>query len=623
MIREVSIDNKQIDVEDDNVQGYIFESPIFKDITKILANRTTVFNIPKTQRNLNIFGLCDNPDVYTEFPYRKHTIKEERDGMLFIKGNCSLVQSTDENLQLSVSWGNSINLLKFRDLKLRDLQSTETILWNEDSTFLLSSDPGQKGFIVVDFGKGISIENVQPSVTIDYILKLIESDTGVHFIYPDRFINVFTKTWIPLIESNPDINTWRDKYSAELLVSGFSSNVGGEKSYFKFSLISGNPALIEQSSGSGSDPFTWIQGKEGAIVELFGTFYLKMPAGLENPELYKVRIFNSEYFDEYFDVYASAGNYVSEIKLDISFTANDNNLLPVNARLVKDGNYTSLDGCEIVGIVNNLSLRVRYEEVQFGDIYPIVPNLPDMTVPEFLKSIMQLYGIFTYYNYKLDDSTIEFFSIDDIYAKKSEAYNWTDRLITTNQGRFNLTYMYSDYTQVNNFKYKQDKGVRTKADGFIQIDDKTILKEKDLVELPFSPSDNTFDDNNNTYAKVNLFGGDGQKQDISYRILNETKYRTNDGTGTELKAAVFDDYLKMGGDKGLLATYYSAFQYILMRPLIAKCYVYIDEPHRFRELTPVYIDGVYYAQIKVTIDTNNLAVCELIRMPAGYKPPVE
>lgn len=73
-IREVYIDEQQIDIENDNAAGYIFTSPIFRDITKILSNRTTTYKVPKTQRNLTIFGLSNNPDVYSIFPYREHVV---------------------------------------------------------------------------------------------------------------------------------------------------------------------------------------------------------------------------------------------------------------------------------------------------------------------------------------------------------------------------------------------------------------------------------------------------------------------------------------------------------------------------------------------------------------------
>ena len=88
MIREVYIDNKLVDVENNSATGYIFSSPIFRDISYIMSNRTTTYKLPKTSHNLTIFGLSDNPDVVSDFPYMIHDLKEYREGILFIKGEC-------------------------------------------------------------------------------------------------------------------------------------------------------------------------------------------------------------------------------------------------------------------------------------------------------------------------------------------------------------------------------------------------------------------------------------------------------------------------------------------------------------------------------------------------------
>lgn len=91
-------------------------------------------------------------------------------------------------------------------------------------------------------------------------------------------------------------------------------------------------------------------------------------------------------------------------------------------------------------------------------------------------------------------------------------------------------------------------------------------------------------------------------------IVNET---------TRYTSAYYDETLKFSGKKGLLNEYYTAFQLILRRPVIAECYVYLSdlELHTYREAYPVYIDGTYYMPVNVTVGTDSLAVCQLIRMP--------
>ncbi|MFR9166369.1 MAG: hypothetical protein ACLVKO_09220 [Dysgonomonas sp.] len=56
---------------------------------------------------------------------------------------------------------------------------------------------------------------------------------------------------------------------------------------------------------------------------------------------------------------------------------------------------------------------------------------------------------------------------------------------------------------------------------------------------------------------------------------------------------------------------------MLNRPVLAECSVYLKDMDliTFREDTPVYIDGVYYMPIEVTVQPNSVAKCKLIKMP--------
>ncbi len=88
------------------------------------------------------------------------------------------------------------------------------------------------------------------------------------------------------------------------------------------------------------------------------------------------------------------------------------------------------------------------------------------------------------------------------------------------------------------------------------------------------------------------------------------------------KSASFDDSLKFGGTNGLLNKYYSGYQAILNRPIVAEFNVKLSdiELHLFKEINPIYIDGSYYMPITVTVQTNGVVNCKAIKMPPGFKP---
>lgn len=619
MIREVFIDGNQIDIENDNAAGYIFTSPIFRDITRILANRTTTYKVPKTSRNLTIFGLSDNPDVLTDFPYREHSFSEYRNGLIFISGICTLLKISDNEIELAVIWGNTINLLSLTGLKLRELKSTKYLRWGSDSAFLDNTSNDQFGFIVIDFGRGIDdFQYIHPSITMKGILDLITESTNVKFRYPDRFNEVFTKKWIPLLDKNANAITWQD-YTVDAVFDGWWSN---------YTNVHG----IKLRAGDNKHDIIQDQKIEWhSDCKVFVTFFIDFYD--KNPQMV-----NGEYMDAaigiiipgptpfYDRVSADAdGHYRHQYTIEYDYSHTNPNI-PLRISPF----FSYVEGAEAFSKLNDVELyiftlttTIKQEKVQFGDKFPITPNLPDLSVIDYLKTIMQMYGLYTYYDYKLDDSTVEFISIDDVYSyKKDFTYDWTDKLVQTTRGKFNLTFTYGDYAQKNNFKYSKDDTVITNANGYLLIDNETIPLEKDIVDINFSPSDNTTaavpgqSETTNTFALIKLYDSEGNTNSIQNRILTETTGYVVNGT-TTYKSAYYDESLKFSGKKGLLNEYYTAFQHILRRPVIAECYVYLSdlELHNYREAYPVYIDGTYYMPVNVTVQTDSLAVCQLIRMP--------
>ncbi len=619
MIREVFIDGKQIDIEYDNAAGYIFTSPIFRDITKILSNRTTTYKVPKTSHNISIFGLTDNPDVISNFPYREHNFEEYRDGLLFIKGRCSLLKSSDEDMELRVIWGNTINMLKLKDLKLRDLGSSEYLLWSEETGFLPDNSTDEKGFIKIDFGRGLdNIQYMHPSVTYDYILKLIESDTGVSFLYDaDKFGDIFTKRWIPLVEKNANSLTWSD-YSAQSTFIGYSTTGIYNFSFFKFSFLSGNPNII------GGDPTTdvnFIRGKKGSNVTISSRTVVNVPTSLVNPESYVLRVVATDtlevFAEQYFPITINEnGDFVSLMYLDMDFELTEDRPVYIGAQYRKNDEIIKLDGTTFGPVSFGPDIYVKYKEVQFGDKFPIVPNLPDLSVVDFLKNIMWQYGLFVFYKPTVNEDSIQFVSISDIYEGKDKPYDWTNMLLKTNKGAKNLTYVYSDYGQKNYLRYKKDDLVKAKADGYFIIDNETILAQKELFELYFSATDNIGDATGNVYARIPLYDADGDMQNVNYRVLIREIYRNELGS-ERFMSARFTDEMFFNGENGLINKYYYNYQIIIDHPVILECYVYLKgmDLYTYNELTPIYIDGTYYMMQEVTVQVDGLAVCKLIKMP--------
>lgn len=641
MIREVYINNQLIDIEADNVAGYIFTSPIFRDISMIVSNRTTTYKIPKTTNNLAIFGQSENPDVQSLAPYREHSFREDRDGLPFIQGVCRLLKTAEKELELVVYWGNSEKLQVLKDIKLTDLKGNspavegiDYVIWNDSFNFLSAPDQDSTlGFLKIDFGRGVDEKRfIHPCVNVQYILNLIKRSTGITIDYPSRFKEEFRHKWLPLIDKNANGITWASgKYHAQAYPKGIENLLLANFSYLRLS-DSPSPLITQERWG------TVVNVSKQASVEIGNARLTIKIDDIPVGETYELTLNLAKYLGE--GVYdkrivtmkptsegyaADFGLIVNPLKYDSQ--SDEKVCLMVAYRVAGSDRWRQLDSrFQLVESELPLMIEVRAKELEFGDRYPVIPNLPDLSVLDFLKSLMSMYGLFTYHDFKVDADVVKFVSIDDMYSYKNkddkvnnpegyQALDWTNKLLLVNGNRMKLEYTYGIYAQKNYLKYKNDKDVTINANGFIEVDNQGLEPEKNLIEIPYSPSYNVMDVQENSYARIPLYDEDDNYSSVGVRILNEGEgYKVGVGGEEGLKSALFDDKLKFSN---LIAKHYSKYQAVLKYPVVVECAVYLSdaELHLFREIYPIYIDGVYYMPISVTVQTNGIANCKLIKMP--------
>lgn len=621
--KEVYIDKQRVDIEQTSEAGYLFESPIFRDISKILSNRTTTYKIPKTARNVLLFGFANDPEALSEFQYQEHDFEEWRNGLLFIRGKCQLLNYKSEYFEFSVIWGNTINLLSLKDKNLRDYSLSDFLSWDSTSKLVTPNDDHEgRGFILTDFGKGVfdsegkaNMQYIHPSVTIRYILDHIEKGSGVKFEY-HRFEEIFRNRWIPLTEKNANVNNWNE-HRANLVTDSFFIYDFLRGSFIKVSVKNGDASLI------GGDAYTTFKLRGGGPMRISLNIIIRDINISSTNDNYKlmVRAISgttlrfTTYFTKFFPITRDQ-NGLQRVSIEIDELIESNNNADVLLLFSVESNEGSLypfSGGTIYDVYNANFVREEAKEIVFGDKFYIAANLPDMKAIDFLKSLMQMYGLFTYYNFR-NDNVVEFISIDDMYSYKANAYDWTNKLVTTNRGRFNVSSKYGDYARNNIVDYDNDDNViNNKTSGSIVINDATLLPTKELFTLPYSASDNYADDYG-TYAVIPLYDKDGELQKVTTRILTGGEYKVN---GVDYVSAYFNNNQKFSGNEGLLKKYYKDYQSVLTRPVIVEFYVVFSEMDlfKYREVYPIYIDGTYYMPISLTVQDDNACICKAIKLP--------
>lgn len=619
MIREVLINGQRVDITPDPQLAYCVQSPIFRDVSLITSNRTTTYKIPITGNNSQVFELYDQSDVISAFGSKWHTFEEWRDGMPFIKGRCRVLQSKDGYYELNVIWGNTVNIMGLKDLNLRDLKSDDYIMWDSNAKFLPTAATDDYGFLALNFGRGIDIQYSRPCVKAVKILDYIKQTTNVSFEYPERFNEVFNKMWIPLLDGNADKVTWDKAYTSYTSVSNLVwLNILGAI-FFDLNVDGGNSSLIGRIRPIFEQPKCSIIINNGKPVRITApTFFVRLNIDDDRILNCKVRVSLGGKSDGYnyqeFAIYKDSLGYSAQCTVDIEADFSSDHIFP--QIMLVDGQGTALD----VNYMNmnpdqiHFKIQVQPKNVVFGDPYPIIANLPDLKVIDFIKAIMNMFGVFTYYKENKPD-VIRFVSIDDMYDYKQNAENWTDKLIQRDDGRFVVSRSFGDNAQRNYMKYKNDKEIRQNTDGFIVVDDKTLPEEKTIFEIPFSASNNNIDNNYNLFSNIPLFDSEGNTQSLNPRILMKGQYI--DSSGKRFMSAHFPEIFKFNGDNGLINTYYRLYQHVLRKPVCMECNVSFNsfELSQMDETRPIFIDCMYFMVTNWQIQPDGAAICKIIKMP--------
>ena len=598
MIREVIINGVLADSKEDDSVALFFDSPVFSDISKIKSNGTSTYRIPKTQNNLNIIGLMNNPDAKGTFPYNYHSFEEYRNGIPIIqKGVCKLLSITD-SIELQVLWGNMNNFTELLNKNLRELASNRGYLdWDNDIQYMHNGSSSDWGFLFVDFGRGFeSKQFVHPSINIKGILDLIELDSGIKFDYSQEFSDIFAEKWIPLLTKNTNSVSW-EYYTA--VVNVYIDNS------LRFRNWTDYPQIFVQQYNS--DIYTVSSAK----IVITGNVYKEAKAASASQPLDFLKLIprnleTGEFLHEHTQWIPydnSTGYYRGEINLELqtdedfrfSLFALDNN--PVDPL----GGSDSGGGVKVV---------IMHDEVPFNSRFPIAPNLPDISCIDFIKSIMHMFGLFSYYDIDRPD-TIIFISIDDIYSLKNVSHNWTDKVVKMDK----ISHTFNDYAQKNFFKYNDSEDLNIDTSGFIEVQNSTLPREKEIIKIKFAPSERRADEDGNLYAYIPLYDEEGKLQNTEARILGQVVF-------DNIKAGLFLDNMKFGTSIGLLSTYYSLYQRTILRPVTVEIESYLSEKdiYDFSEITPIYIHGSYYMPITVSLYNNGLAKSKLLLMPNEKSP---
>ena len=592
---ELYINGDKVDVGDTDI-SLNYKSNLLTDISKIVSNNSYTIKLPKTAKNLALIECAHLPSSTTKFPYLKHVGNVLRNGIIIVKDANVVLLSVSEYIETALSWGNVTNFAEIvsSDKKLTDLEygteeGTDWVVWNNKG-----SNSAQFPLINYGFNSGDSNVWYHPAITVKWILEKIQEESGVTFNFPSDKKTFIDKMIVPLLTRN-DSQKINDAFPSFLKMVGYVI-VESTFSYLKLNYIGDSTQQYASVGGPYGDR---LYTKYPITLKVKGTIEMLVQynSGMDvNNQYLNLRVSQSDSSGNISSVSTiERKNYAAYIEApNVRLLFNFDDLVSIES---DEFMHFTIKAIATGASSSVLSLTV-YDR---NEIFPLVPNLPDIKQIDFIKAVASMVGLFALPD---GENGIKFIPFDNLSANKSKAVDWTNRVIMAYNSVTprNLQYTLDNIAQNNWFRYKEDDNVMGNYDGNIQVDDATIEYERDAITLPFSA--------------CSTKGGVAYIPLYSYNEEGELEYnKTNprilllDGTKGIFKGLEWTT---------LIANNYQTYKGLINNAKVVTEYIRLNSIE-LRDLEmdiPVYLAqyGCYLAIIEIKTKENDICECKLLKM---------
>lgn len=589
------------------------------DISKIDSRggaRSYSFNIPKTNRNKVVLENPEMVNNLSEVPYLRLPCLVLVDGV-DVQIRFAEVESAGDSYGIRVYGSNSDLFSTLSDKKLFDLDFSEfDHIWN--MTNVVDSRLNTEGYIyaLIDFHEdspNFACNNDANNFRVDYcppsfFVNTILENIFTHFGYTleneieSDTANLIMPLHFTAVEPTPFIN---EKYDGVLGIGSQMEvpSVQAVVKYFAFDNVS------SYTGSYYSFPY-YVPNSNRRALRTEDSMFFKMTFSLDITVTNAINniVLDFQIFDANGNAYSTIGNYTVTPNLtvgthNISFVFNIVSLAVPNGALyytVGFQNNAWIFGNTDSYFVESTSTITISDVVymgnllQYGQLLNMSALMPDMTILDFVKNYLLLFGLIPIVNEATN--TIYLKKFNSIVGNLGNAYDWSGKLDYTNEPE--IRYLMNEYAQNNYFKWKQDgeEPIPTDANSQIVISNKNLELEKNLVELDFASTNSNFRLNtlgvgNRILPQIGVYKQGDWSNDKMPRLLQLTKKSAADWGLDPILGMQYDDYststgvvdnipvchfidiaepFNLGFGNNILQNYYTQISEILSRLKIVK-----------------------------------------------------
>lgn len=599
---ELYIDGAKVDMGESGV-SLEYRSNILTDISKIVSNFSYTVKLPKTKNNLRLIECAHMPSAVSSFPYLPHVGTLLRDGVQIVDGANVVLMSVSDTIEIALSWGNATGFSKIIEFEGNldglDYGVDDYIFWRYD----ISPD---EDVPIINYGFRTTEKHVtyHPVVSAKWILDKIQSQFNVNLLFPSDKLDILQSLKIPLLKKE-DAQKHVDANRVTLTLSGLNKTDGALRYYqLMFYGLVQSYYIEYYNDGSFISAFKpnfknlQLNYSIDCSLVYVGSAY-KNGGYLDIVDADTGEIIDQVNAYEVFD--KGNDNYECHFKKDLSLDPYDKTIY-ISTTVSKSGD----DSVRMVSGFITLEAKVSEVGADIGEYnkYFTIPNLPSIKLIDFIKSIAYMLGVFAVPG---ENNDIHFVSFDSVIENKSNAVDWSSRILLNDYGDVarNISYQLNDFTQKNWFRYKEDDDVTGNYDSFIVVENRALDYERDAVSLPFSACDTLGD-----VASIPLY---------SYNDDGELEY----DSGVNPRIVLYDSetrscvFYPLRWEE-LIQQHYASYQEVVRQPKVVKEQVLLSAPELavLDLLKPVYIRkyGSYFAIVNVKTKENNISEVELLKI---------
>lgn len=475
------------DLDDDEVIAVNKQVNDIAEMQDRQSDFTRTFKIRKTRAMRALFELAGEVGATTNKPYEQQTCRLVQDGVELISfGKLVLDKSDAQYYYVSVYSGNlsffkAIDGLKLQDLTLASADhdwtaanARDSQLYDRDYLYPLCEPSDDGGMIpLTDDGDRCELYTgwVWPCIKLRTIWNEIFTNAG-YTAQGDILIDaMLAALWLPIASRKVDYVKIADLLYNIHVRNGRRMDAGTQDLYWH-----DGESYVTSYKGNA----IW-RNSSSYTVQVAGDYTVR--ATFMSPDntsfpvhvyLYAGTVLLGELTGGGLILSISGGRQLWSRRYEGTFTC-----------LVNYGLHLHVTYC--LGVtrysveITNISAPV----IAYGSTVPAARHLPAMTQTEFIKMVCNLFCLIPEVSAK--DNTVLFWNYNKLYENIPQARDWSAYLSEADD---DVEFKFGDYAQNNFMRFKaSDDVVENTGTGVMQVDDATLDKEKDIIELPLATCD--------------------------------------------------------------------------------------------------------------------------------------